>query len=560
MAPGNSPVNAKSEVGVFMNAKHVAESRKGYWRRILRPLYWWLLLVLVLYGIRLHQRLIEQTRITFAITLQNSSALDVATLLDGMPVMSGMKISLGKHTFTVRHPKAESVTKEFFAWYGPMELGQIQLRRCVGNINLQANPPAANVTVTGPEFSTTLHNLAATNLTVPTDDYVIHAEYPHWSQMQNVSVSPNQSSRCTFAPRLGAVRITCNKNITAYRLQFADGTLADRGTLPYTITDLPVGTYQLSVQYHNQQIQKSVPVEASVTNETAIQFLLGAVHIESEPSGADVQDAEGNSLGQTPLDIADLKPQTAQFNLSLDGYQSVSFPLVITADQTNSCRTNLVSLRYLSAIKDARQFMVSQNYSSAVQAAAEALAVYPNDAEALQLQTQANAAIKTEQDRQRRLNRPKVVFDAVCASNPDSNLFDEHELKTRKPVKETVDAIVGALKLEPDSFKITGNDSSEPEIYQIVARQTFLLGILGGSERICILVVGQAKDDETQIWFKVLEYQVQHTIESDGLFKLNDNKQIIPLHSSRMEMNDIYRQRVREGVKLVFDRIKMALR
>ena len=40
---------------------------------------------------------------------------------------------------------------------------------------------------------------------------------------------------------------------------------------------------------------------------------------------------------------------------------------------------------------------------------------------------------------------------------------------------------------------------------------TFSWAFLGGTERDCLIVVGQAKDDETQIWFKVLEYQVQHT-------------------------------------------------
>jgi hypothetical protein len=41
----------------------------GYWRRILRPLFWWLLLVLVLFAIHTHQRLMEKTRLEFTVTM-----------------------------------------------------------------------------------------------------------------------------------------------------------------------------------------------------------------------------------------------------------------------------------------------------------------------------------------------------------------------------------------------------------------------------------------------------------------------------------------------------------
>jgi len=40
------------------------------WMRGLRPIFYWLLLVLVLFGIRTHQRLMEQTRLAFSLSLQ----------------------------------------------------------------------------------------------------------------------------------------------------------------------------------------------------------------------------------------------------------------------------------------------------------------------------------------------------------------------------------------------------------------------------------------------------------------------------------------------------------
>ena len=87
-----------------------------------------------------------------------------------------------------------------------------------------------------------------------------------------------------------------------------------------------------------------------------------------------------------------------------------------------------------------------------------------------------------------------------------------------------------------------------------MARYTFSLGILGGTEGDCLLVVGQTKDDETQILFKVLEFQVQHTIVN-----FHDEKRLIPLHPSRIQMNDILQSQVQEGIRNVTERIQSAI-
>src|SRR5216684_4203654 len=70
-----------------------------HWSQGLRPLWWWLLLVLVLFGIRTHQRLSEETRLDFSLSLQNRSVLREASAgLDGQPVASGERVRIGWHT------------------------------------------------------------------------------------------------------------------------------------------------------------------------------------------------------------------------------------------------------------------------------------------------------------------------------------------------------------------------------------------------------------------------------------------------------------------------------
>jgi hypothetical protein len=344
--------------------------------------------------------------------------------------------------------------------------------------------------------------------------------------------------------------------------------------------ELPTWIYQLTVFYHGHQIQKSVEVRAGITNEAPVQFIFGVAQFETVPSGAEVRTGDGSYLGQTPLMVPDLPAQTAQFSLNLPGYEPLTVPLTISADQTNVCRTNLVSIAYVSAMQDARQFLAASNYAAAINAAVTALGAKPGDADAMVLQNRANGLLDAEQERQEkqrqaeqeklrqaqerlrqqqeRLARPKQTFDAVCQRFQAANLFVEHELKTGKPAKTVATAIANAMATAPAAFQILRNDSPAPETYVIVAQQTWGLGILGGSERDCIIVVGQSKDNETQVWFKVLEYAVHHT-EVMVNFTLSDKKQLIPIDSSQTAMNADLQGRVQDGIKIVTDKIQSVI-
>ncbi len=222
------------------------------------------------------------------------------------------------------------------------------------------------------------------------------------------------------------------------------------------------------------------------------------------------------------------------------------------------------------------------NNERALQAAGEALTLKPDDAVALALQATAMENLKVAQQRadaekqrvaaekQRveaerkqaeaerqsleRLKQPRLVFAKLCGQNPDANLFAEQELKTSKPAKDVEAAIVKSLQAAPSGFTISYDGLIQPETYEVTGGQIFSLGILGGTERLLLLVVGQTKDDETQILFKVLEYQIQHTIVN-----FQDQKQLIPMHPSRMQMNEINQRHVQEGVLLVTERIQTAI-
>src|SRR5437870_5770154 len=85
----------------------------------LRPFLWSGLLILVLFSIRLHQRLMSETFIAFNVAFEGQSITSgFEARCDGQSIYSVQPIQLGTHRLTVTHPKGVSFATNFFAFYG----------------------------------------------------------------------------------------------------------------------------------------------------------------------------------------------------------------------------------------------------------------------------------------------------------------------------------------------------------------------------------------------------------------------------------------------------------
>lgn len=250
----------------------------------------------------------------------------------------------------------------------------------------------------------------------------------------------------------------------------------------------------------------------------------------------------------------------------------------------------------------ARQFMVEADYDHALLSANDALAAKPADADALTLQrnatglgliksatvlgqqgdyiggikelTQAlqsvpdNAESKLllvdfkqhepaqiERLRVERLERPKKTFDALMANMGETFSFESHKLTTSKPAAETQSAIEAQLKAGAPSFQILRSEQLTNEVFRIEASQDFPDG-----SRRCEIVGGQSKDDETQIYFKVVEMKKSAFFNQPiGIMwhALPTHYDLIDSHQT--QLNDKQKLQIADGVSLVTARIQMAL-
>jgi hypothetical protein len=507
-----------------------SETRHGYWRRVMRPLFWWLLLALALFAIHQHQLAMERTRIYFSVTMYETNALDDAVaILDGHRVGNGDKIQLGPHCFTITQPKAEPFSTNFYAWYGRHDFGKINLKRAMGTLNVTAEPAARVISISAPEFSLTLNDSGGTNLLVPTDTYHITAGFARCSAAQDCQVTTGNTTPCLFAPQLGAISVTCNELPTAFELQDLNGNMFEQGDVPAVITELPSGQYFVLVEYHNHLLKQGAVVMANETNDVPFRFAFGATRLESVPAGASVYTTNGVYLGTTPLILAELPPSTNDYRMQLRGYEAAKVSVVVAEGQTNIASVVLTNFPSLGSQATKQGVAVGSNH----------------DAE------QASV----EKPQAERLNGPRDYFAKLMSETPNSGDFAEQDVTANGDVAilrtKIADALSKSLLLK---FTIEQNEEPVAGVFLIRAKLSMLDGF-----RRCYIVGGQAADGEVTIQFKVMEYTWPSNLTLGALISRPGDDKAILIDQSNLSRS-LRESRRRLGIKIVRERIQAVIR
>ena len=581
------------------------QSQNPAWLRLLRPLLWWFVLVLALLAFVWHRHAMERTRLNYTLALAGRSLFpEPSVLLDGKPILSGQRISLGHHTLTISHPKAENFSTNFSAWYGGQDFGQINLQRAKGSLNVTANPVAQTVTISGPEFSLTLHDSTGTNILVPTDTYHITAQFARWSDAKDVVVAPGYSLPCSFTPQLGALSLTCNQSGATYVVRDNNGRTIENGDVPATLTGLPVDTYQMTVTFHQHELQKQLFVAPNKTNEVPFAFVFGSTLVLSTPAGASVYNAGGNYLGVTPLLVTELLPGNTEFKLQLYSHQDAIVPALVAADQTNTISTNLLSWAYLNGLQFAQHDFELGDFRSTLKYLEQALEAKPGDAEALALQAKAKARLpiqtakelagqgdyvgadkllqtalvsfpddgelkhlmtdykthETEQLSQQQEQSTRAVFDADCQKLAVARFFEPHEFVTSKKSPDDFKTeLVRLYADEAPKAKVTVDRMPQPGVHEILFEQSSP-NPLEMARREMMVVIGKGKNDQTLVLFKNFEYQRRMNGNTLNIViggSMEDNW--VPLHSSQVQMTPAYEEQVKVGYRMMMRKVMKAV-
>jgi tetratricopeptide (TPR) repeat protein len=588
--------------------QHAPEKKANQWAKGLRPLFLWVLLVCVLFAIHTHERLLATTHIRFSVLL-NGRPIDATATLNGQSIGDMELVRLGRKEFSVSHPKAEPFSTNLFIGYGKNDLGRISLKRSTGILNIKANPPATLITIRGPEFSHRLTNTGSMALTVPTDEYVIEATYPHWSGGSKATVSTSGET-ARFDPPLGALRVECNQADGFCRLLNLNEKSIASGRLPAVFEGLPEGTYQIIASLNGRERIRTVEVRTGKTNEVTVQFIYGAAAFETVPAGVTVLGADGRALGLTPLVVSGLEAGGQNFTLRREGYEPVTAVLQIDGNQTNSLRTNLVSAEYVRAMKAAQEHFESERFDLALQAAERSLVIIPEDPSAIALKRKAfgkenvrlakiaasqvdyatavrslaavleispeDAEAKTllqqyqklqqnqeqerireraeslaKEERLRRIAGLKESLESASRRYEGADSFPPEELNYAKDVKLVGDGLLRVLRDLPPKFTISRYEWTKNDIFMMESRQN-----LQDGWRECVVVGGETSNGQAMICFKVIEHQTPHTVNVLGGALTAQLTTDADRNGQRAER---FQAQIKEGVKAVRERFQKAI-
>jgi len=520
--------------------------------RTLRPFLWSFLFILILFAIRGHQYLTARTSVSFDVTLEGRPAgRDTSAELDGVRVWSPTQLAVGIHWLTISHPKGRSLTTNLFVFYGTHPLGTINLKRATGNFDVSFDPSPQLFSITGEEFRTNLNGIAHCAFSLPTGDYQIEARFLHHTEKQPISIKDSETKTLRIVPNIGAIDIHANVSDAVVRVMGENETEFLNGALPTLVAELPLGEYRILASHHGHTWEGSSKVTMGATNKINIDFVYGAVSIETKPPGADIVGEDGRSWGKTPLVISEVQPGQKNIAMRLDGFEPVNATFEVKAGETNVMSRRLVRSAFAQAMRKGNEALSSGAYELAIQSFEAALAVEPDDSDARTLLASAKrvraldratkfgnafdfkAAIaelepllaafpndgdakpmlekfreldkaRMAADEEARSNRAKSSYKSIIDSIPDSELFERHELVTKMPLREAEAAIVRALRSDPP-FKGIQN-SSPPDVFRIVGEQEFMtiLQTSAGKRRVTI-AGAEIKKGETRVQFQVME-------------------------------------------------------
>ena len=530
------------------------------WLRILRPFAWWVVLVLGLYGIRTHQRLIEQTRISFTVDLEGKPVGYEATAsLDGRPLTSGERVSLGSHIFAVSHPKAESISTNLFVWYGERNLGAITLKRTRGTLVLEVKPPAARLSLVGAEWSLILNNSAGVTSSVPTDVYQVQAQWANHEEKERVTVATGQTGLLRLAPPLGTLTLESDPSGATV----IGGSGRTLGTTPLTLPELSPGVWKVEIRLDGYI---PVPLSAAVMGNQTNSVRTNLVNWQySQAMQTARQSLAGGDADRTMEALAaalKAKPNDPDATALQQEAATLQRDAAVRQQQATIAKR----------LGQAKAMMEKGDYASARSETEAVLKLEADNGQALALQKEMasreedkrkRAEQEAEAQRQERSEQPKKVYEAIVAKVPDANLFENHELKTSRSARDVEAGILNALRNVQPVFQITRDTWPQPGTFEIQANQeltTALKTSAGG--RKCVIVGGQTKDDETRIYFKVLEYKSEavNKLSLGALIGAPAEVNYVPIHASRISpMTDKLKAQLQEGISNVTARIQGAI-
>jgi hypothetical protein len=211
------------------------------------------------------------------------------------------------------------------------------LQRSTGSLMVESDPTNAMILVDGKEVGLTPEIIMSSAKGTHAIEVRIDG-YDTWKK--NVDIEPGVENSLTAILQIKTGSLIINSKPTGGTI-FLNG--EETGTTPGNLKGLKFGAHQVEVKMDGYEVW-SESTEISTDREkkltAVLQILTGSLNIKSEPSNATIV-IDGSEVGDTPAEVNDIKPGKHLVEVKMDGYQTWSESVEISADKENKLTAEL---------------------------------------------------------------------------------------------------------------------------------------------------------------------------------------------------------------------------
>ena len=547
------------------------ESTRARYSRAFRPLTCWLIFSLALLAWDFHRRNLPRTVLNFEVrvegkTITNPSAY-VATF-GTQRVNPGTVVPLGKDLFKVEMPDTEPFQVPLFVWYGDNDAGTIDLKWSRGMLDLKVEPKAKHIKVLGAHYGFTSTNWSQSSQSVPVGRYTISAVFEHFSGEYECLVSRNETSHFVVKPDLGTIELTSEPAVAGFRLAGEQNRIVIQGDAPTVLPGLPAGKYQLRMWRQDYVKDLSVDLKRWGTLPVKVEFEYGQVAVASDPPGATLYSGK-KELGQTPLTLNELKPGRYEFRLEKEGFGSVELNTEVVGTNITTLATNLVSVRYVEAMGNARRLVsgLSPDYRQALANVELALKERPQDVDATALKAELEVASRDFDERQAQAKkqseldaRKRSARDAFARATADlrhADMFDAHLWEFQSQFTKVREGILRAFNKGTTTWIVEKETKLGDETTVFFCKPKGLLSL----GKMCVVLASQVDSGEVHVYSKFWDYVVSNKITlsffqgvtPDSLIPVHKNnfppEQAVNIEARRRAMSEAFRTSLKSEIR-----------
>jgi hypothetical protein len=266
-----------------------------------------LIATLIFSMVFLHFWLLKETELRFEISVDGKSgALDTAVvILDGKPFSVERNLWPGRHELLVRIKNVEPFQTNFWSLYGKHDLGVLSLESSKGTLYVKVIPSPAKIILQQEEKIVLQTNAPLELDQIPAGIYTLRIQRDNYEESHLAEVRRHEKTDVSVQLNLGTVDISSVPSDAEFALTGDARTW--KGQLPSRITDVPVGTYQVTASRGGWVKNRTIHVTPGNVSGVRVEFDYASISVASEPSGMTIS-TNGSDIGRTPLVIRELVP------------------------------------------------------------------------------------------------------------------------------------------------------------------------------------------------------------------------------------------------------------